>query len=120
MFSVNPDLLWAAAGCFVLIVLAGSRHRIKAWFDRVETRKLAWRAEQDRQAKDPLAHFYMTVAEIDARTPQPETFERFGRTIWRFAGKNHLSQEAADEARRQIVLAEARAFYQDVDRLRLR
>lgn len=120
MFNVNPDLLWAAAGCFVLIVIAGTSHHIKAWFERVERRKLDWRAEQERQAKDPLAHFYLTVEEIDARTPQPETFERFGRTIWRYDGKNHLTQEAADEARRQAVLKEARSFYQDVDRLRLR
>lgn len=120
MFGVNPDLFWATGVCLGLAVIFGSRHRIMAWFQRVETDKLKLRAEQDRQAKDPLAHFYMTVAEIDARTPQPETFERFGRTIWRFAGKNHLSAEAADDARRQAVLLEARSFYQDVDRLRLR
>ena len=119
MFGVNPDLLWAIAACFALVVATGLRHRIKAWIDRVEANKLKLRAEQERQTKDPLAHFYMTVAEIDARTPQPTTFARFGRTIWLFEGKNHLSQEAADEARRQAVLRDARAFYQDVDRLRL-
>ncbi len=119
MFGVNPDLLWTAFGCIVLAVVAGSWHRIAAWLSRVEARKVAWHAEQDRQASDPLAHFYLTVAEIDARTPQPETFERFGRTIWRFNGQNHLTQDAADEARRQAVLTEARSFYQDVDRLRL-
>lgn len=119
MFGSNPDLWWAIIASFAVVTLVGLRHRIKAWIDRIEANKLKLRAEQDRQAKDPLAHFYMTVDEIDRRTPQPETFERFGRTIWRFAGQNHLSQEAADEARRQAVLTEARAFYQDVDRLRL-
>lgn len=119
MFGSNPDLWWAIIGGFALVLVTGLRHRIFAWMSRVESNKVAWRAEQDRQASDPLAHFYLTVAEIDARTPQPETFERFGRTIWKFDGKNHLNQEDADEARRQAVLKEARAFYQDVDRLRL-
>lgn len=119
MFGSNPDLWWTILFCFALVTVVGLRHRIKAWFDRVEDNKLKLRAEQDRQLKDPLSHFYMTVAEIDARTPQPGTFERFGRTIWKFEGKNHLSQEAADEARRQAILRDARAFYQDVDRLRL-
>jgi hypothetical protein len=119
MFGSNPDLWWAIIFSFALVIVMGLRHRIKAWFDRVEDNKLKLRAEQDRQLKDPLSHFYMTVAEIDGRTPQPETFERFGRTIWKFEGKNHLNQEDADEARRQAVLREARAFYQDVDRLRL-
>lgn len=119
MFGSNPDLWWAIIGSFALVTVVGLRHRIKAWIDRVEDNKLKLRAEQDRQLKDPLSHFYMTVAEIDARTPQPETFERFGRTIWKFEGKNHLNQEDADEARRQAVLRDARAFYQDVDRLRL-
>ena len=120
MFGSNPDLWWAIIGGFALVVVTGMRHHIFAWLSRTEANKVAWRAEQDRQASDPLAHFYLTVAEIDARTPQPETFERFGRTIWTFAGKNHLNQEDADEARRQAVLKEARSFYQDVDRLRLR
>lgn len=119
MFAINADFLWTALGCLALAVIAGSWRHIAAWMARIEARKVAWHAEQDRQASDPLAHFYLTVAEIDARTPQPETFERFGRTIWRFAGQNHLTQAAADEARRQAVLTEARAFYQDVDRLRL-
>lgn len=119
MPGVNPDLLWTIAVCFAVVLVVGLRHRIRAWFERAEANKLALRAEQDRQTKDPLAHFYLTVAEIDARTPQPETFERFGRKIWKFEGKNHLSQDDADEARRQAVLRDARAFYQDVDRLRL-
>jgi hypothetical protein len=113
------DLYWTILFCFVLVAVMGLRHQIKAWADRREQRKLAFRAEQDRQMRDPLAHFYLTVEEINQRTPAPETFERFGRTIWTFEGKNHLSPEAADEARRQAVLRDARAFYQDVDRLRL-
>ncbi len=119
MFGSNPDLWWAIIGSFAVVTAVGLRHRIKAWIDRVESDKLKLRAEQERQLKDPLSHFYLTVAEIDGRTPQPTTFERFERTIWAFEGKNYLSQEAADEARRQAVLRDARAFYQDVDRLRL-
>jgi len=119
MFESNPDLWWAIIGGFALVTAVGLRHRIKAWIDGVEANKLKLRAEQERQLKDPLSHFYLTVAEIDSRTPQPSTFERFGRTIWRFEGKNHLNQDDADEARRQAVLRDARAFYQDVDRLRL-
>jgi len=116
---VTADLTWTIAGCLALVVLLGLRHRIKAWIDAREARRAAFRAEQDRQLADPLSHFYLTVEEFNARTPVPTTFERFGRTIWRFEDKNYLSQEAADEARRQAVLREARAFYQDVDRLRL-
>lgn len=116
---MTRELVWTFVVCIALVVVLGLRAQIKAWFDRREQRKLAFRAEQDRQARDPLAHFYLTVEEINQRTPQPETFERFGRTIWTFEGKNHLSAEAADEARRQAVLRDARAFYQDVDRLRL-
>ena len=113
------DLYWTILLGFVLVAVVGLRHRIRAWFDERERRKIAFRAEQDRQTRDPLAHFYLTVEEINQRTPPPETFERFGRTIWTFEGKNHLTAEAADEARRQAVLRDARAFYQDVDRLRL-
>ncbi len=116
---MNPDLYWTLAGCFALVVLAGQRHRIKAWLDAREARKLAFHAEQERQLKDPLSHFYLTVEEINRSMPVPATFERFGRTIWRFEDRNYLSAEAADEARRQAVLRDARAFYQDVDRLRL-
>lgn len=116
---MNPDLYWTIAGCFALVVLFGLRHRIKDWADAREARKLAFHAEQDRQKADPLAHFYLTVEEINGRTPIPTQSERLGRTVWRFEDKNYLSQEAADEARRQAVLREARAFYQDVDRLRL-
>lgn len=116
---MNPDLYWTIAGCFALVIVFGLRHRIKAWLDAREAKKLAFHAEQQRQLADPLSHFYLTVEEINRRTPLPTTFERFGRTIWRFEDKNHLSQEAADEARRQAVLRDARAFYQDVDRLRL-
>lgn len=119
MFGSNPDLWWAIIFCFAFLTMMGLRHRIAAWFRRAEANKLKLRDEQARQASDPLAHFYMTVAEIDGRTPQPESFERFGRTIWKFEGKNHLNHQDADEARRQAVLREARAFYQDVDRLRL-
>jgi len=116
---VSRDLFWVLVACFALTAVLGLRHHIKAWADRREAAKLAFRAEQERQAGDPLAHFYLTVQEIDARTPQPETFERFERTIWRFEDRNYLSAEAAGEARRQAVLRDARAFYQDVDRLRL-
>lgn len=114
-----PPLYWTLIFGFALVTVLGLRHHIKAWADRREAAKLAFRAEQDRQRSDPLAHFYLTVQEIDERTPQPETFERFERTIWRFEDKNYLSAEDADEARRQAVLRDARAFYQDVDRLRL-
>jgi hypothetical protein len=117
--GVTRELIWTFLFCFAVVIGLGLRHRIKAWLDRREARKLAFRAEQERQASDPLAHFYLTVAEINAKTPPPETFERFERTIWRFENKNYLSAEAADEARRQAVLRDARAFYQDVDRLRL-
>ena len=113
------DVYWTILFGFALVVVMGLRHHIFAWLHQREQRKLAFRAEQERQARDPLAHFYLTVEEINQRTPMPETFERFGRTIWTFEGKNHLSAEAADEARRQAVLRDARAFYQDVDRLRL-
>jgi hypothetical protein len=113
------DVYWTILFAFALVAVMGLRHHIFAWLHRREQRKLAFRAEQERQARDPLAHFYLTVEEIDQRTPLPESFERFGRTIWTFEGKNHLSAEAADEARRQAVLRDARAFYQDVDRLRL-
>ncbi|MCC6921365.1 MAG: hypothetical protein IT548_19400 [Alphaproteobacteria bacterium] len=116
---MTADLAWTIAGCFALVVVMGLRHHIKAWADAREAKRLAYRAEQDRQLADPLSHFYLTVEEINARTAVPTTFERFGRTIWRFEDKNYLSQEAADEARRQAVLRDARAFYQDVDRLRL-
>lgn len=114
-----PDLYWAILFSFAVVIVLGLRHRIMAWLDRKEAEKLAFHAEQDRQAKDPLAHFYLTVAEIDAKTPPPESFERFGRTIWRFEGKNFLDGQEADDARRAAVLRDARAFYQDVDRLRL-
>jgi hypothetical protein len=116
---VTPELWSAAIVGAVLAVGFGLRDRIKDWLDRREAKKLAFRAEQDRQARDPLAHFYLTVEEINTKTPPPETFERFGRTIWKFEGKNFLHQEEADEARREAVLRDARAFYQDVDRLRL-
>ncbi|BCW87144.1 hypothetical protein sos41_02710 [Alphaproteobacteria bacterium SO-S41] len=111
--------MWTGVFCIVLVTVLGLRHRIQAWLDAREARKLAFRAEQERQAGDPLAHFYLTVAEINEKTPPPETFERFERTIWRFENKNYLNAEGADEARRQAVLRDARAFYQDVDRLRL-
>lgn len=116
---MSPELWSAAIVGAVLAFGFGLRDHIKAWLDRREAKKLAFRAEQDRQTRDPLAHFYLTVEEINSKTAPPETFERFGRTIWKFEGKNFLSQEEADEARREAVLRDARAFYQDVDRLRL-
>lgn len=116
---MSRELVWTFVFSFALVIGLGLRHRIMAWLDRREARKLAFHAEQARQASDPMAHFYLTVAEFEAKTPAPETFERFERTIWRFEDKNYLSAEAADEARRQAVLRDARAFYQDVDRLRL-
>ncbi len=112
-------MAWTIALCFALAIVLGLRGRIKAWADRREARSLAWRAEQDRQKGDPLAHFHLTIAEIDAKTPQPTQFSRFGRDVWRFDDRNYLSAEAAAEARREAVLREARTFYQDVDRLRL-
>lgn len=114
-----PDVYWALIFSFALILVMGFREKIAAWFNRRERNVVAFRQEQERQAKDPLAHFYLTVEEINAKTPMPETFERFGRTIWRFEDKNYLSAEEADEVRRQAVLRDARAFYQHVDRLRL-
>lgn len=116
---MSPELWSAAIVGAVLVVLFGLRDPIRAWFDRIEAKKQAFRAEQARQQSDPLSHFYLTVEQINEKTPVPETFERFGRTIWKFEGKNFLNQEEADEARRQAVLRDARAFYQDVDRLRL-
>lgn len=116
---MSPELWTAALIGALLVVVFGLRDQIRAWSERREEKKLAFRAEQDRQRADPLAHFYLTVDEINAKTPLPESFERFGRTIWRFEGKNFLHTEEADEARRQAVLRDARAFYQDVDRLRL-
>lgn len=116
---MSPELWTVAIIGAIVITLFGLRERIADWANRREAKKLAFRAEQDRQQRDPLAHFYLTVEEINGRTPPPETFERFGRTIWRFEGKNYLHAEEADEARREAVLREARAFYQDVDRLRL-
>lgn len=116
---MSPELWTAAILGALMAVGFGLRDQIKAWLDRREARKLAFRAEQDRQRADPLAHFYLTVEQINAKTPPPETFERFGRTIWRFEGKNFLNAEEADEARREAVMRDARAFYQDVDRLRL-
>lgn len=116
---MNTDLYWTIAACFVIVTVLGLRHRIKAWLDAREAKKLAFHAEQQRQLADPLSHFYLTVEEVNKRTPLPTSFERFGRTIWRFEDKNFLHQDEADEARRQAVLRDARAFYQDVDRLRL-
>lgn len=116
---MSDDLLWTGIFCIALVTVLGLRHRIKAYFDAREAKKLAFHAEQERQAGDPLAHFYLTVAEINEKMPAPETFERFERMIWRFENKNYLTAEAADEARRQAVLRDARAFYQDVDRLQL-
>mgnify|MGYP000902750753 CR=1 FL=1 len=116
---MSRELIFTFLFAFALVIGLGLRHRIKDWLDRREARKLAFHAEQARQASDPLAHFYLTVAEFEAKTPQPESFERFERTIWRFEGKNYLHEEDAVEARRLAVLRDARAFYQDVDRLRL-
>lgn len=115
----NPDLYWTFAILAVALVIYGLRHRIKRWGDRREAAKRDQRKRDARNAQDPLAHYYLTVEEINAQTPVPESFQRFGRTIWRFGGKNYLDAAEADEARRQAVLKEARSFYQDIDRLRL-
>jgi hypothetical protein len=116
---VTRDFIWFLIACFAVVTVLGLRHHIIAWANRREAKKLDWHAEQERQVRDPTAHFYMTVEEINAKVAVPEVFERFGRMVWKFDGKNYFSAEEADEARRQYVLMEARRFYQDVDRLRL-
>lgn len=118
-FAAIPAIYWAAAAGFVLVVIFGMRERIRAWSDRAEARKLAMRAEDERMATDRLAHYYRSVEEIAARTPEPEELGANGARRWRFGGEIYAAYDDAAEARRAHILRETRAFYQDIDRLRL-
>ncbi len=112
-----PDVYWGLALAFALLLVFGFRERIRAWFDRLEAKVAARHAQNARERQDPHAHFHLTLAEIEARTPAPEPTPFGGR--WRFGGSTYATFEEADDARREAILREARGFYVDVDRLRL-
>jgi hypothetical protein len=114
-----PEIYWALAFGFVLVVVLGFRDAIRRWADRKEEAIAARRAEDARLRQDPHAHFHLTVAEIEARTPPPERVAWGGPERWRFGAETFASFEDAGEARRVAILRQARGFYQDIDRLQL-
>jgi hypothetical protein len=114
-----PEIYWAIFFAFVIACVFGFRERLRAWADAKEAKVRARHAENARETRDPVAHFHLTIAEIEAGTPVPERVQWGGPERWRFGTGTFSSFEEADEARREAILTEARRFYQDIDRLQL-
>lgn len=109
-------------GFWYFILLAAAMIVWRIWGDRV---RHAF-AETDRKRKaaelqsmydraNPNSHFRMSVEQINEDTPPvlPLPGEETG---FSWDGRLFSSREEAEAARWQHVLAEARGFYQDLDR----
>jgi len=115
-----PDM--PLQGFWYFILLAAAMIAWRIWGDRV---RHAF-AEMDRKRKadelqsmydraNPNSHFRMSVEQINEDTPPvlPLSGEEAG---FSWDGRLFSSREEAEAARWQHVLAEARGFYQDLDR----
>ena len=61
-------------------------------------------------------HFYLTIAKYDSEMPPIDCIEEDdGALTYVWDGHEFSTEEAANFARRQAVLAAARAFYGDID-----
>lgn len=112
--STMTPLYWSLLGIFLLMLVLGNRERINRYINRIDEKIRAKHAADERDKRDPLAHFYITVAEIDARTPHPDP-NHPGAARYTWMGEVFSSWENAGEARRAHVLAEARRFYLEID-----
>ncbi|MGD0190922.1 MAG: hypothetical protein ABSD74_09300 [Rhizomicrobium sp.] len=110
--------VWALIAA--LIVLYAFRNRILAWLRRFDQRNTLRRLEELRDRRDNLAHFRHTlrlaeeqvedIGELiapDARTGTPVT-------LYLFEGERYLSRDDAEAARNEVVIARARAFYEEL------
>jgi hypothetical protein len=115
-----PDM--PLQGFWYFILLAAAMIAWRIWGDRV---RHAF-AEMDRKRKadelqsmydraNPNSHFRMSVEQINEDTPPVLTLsgEEAG---FSWDGRLFSLREEAEAARWQHVLAEARGFYQDLDR----
>lgn len=108
------DLYWSLLGIFIVMLALANRERIGRVINRIDEKIKAKHAADERDRRDPLAHFYITVAEIDARTPHPDP-NKPGAARYSWMGEIFSDWEGAGEARRAYVLAEARRFYLELD-----
>ncbi len=116
--------MWSAVLLLLLIaVVAGvaRRDQILAALDRFDDDNRAKKSRAAAALRTPNAHMVLTIEEIDERTEpvetvwarEPETGAMRKRFLWRGAVFNDEAE--AQDARQQAVLAEARAFYADLD-----
>lgn len=121
MSSIEAMLAFAVAA---ILAIALARP-VKALWDRFEARNQAQRHEFTRDMLTPNAHFKHTLRVIAEKTEAVQVVNRVSaeadaiERVAVFRGQAFASVAEAEEARAQAILGEARAYYQDVDRLRL-
>lgn len=114
---MSISALWVlfAVAVGVLLGLIFQKPLLRLW-DRL-TRD--FRAEQDLQRfaqTSQYGHFYLTIAKYDQEMPPIDCIrEKDGSRTYVWDGKEFSNEEAANFARRQAVLAAARAYYGDID-----
>lgn len=110
-------MLWflflVAIGVLLGLIFKRQLSRLWDWMTR------DFRAEQDLQRfaqSSQYGHFYLTIAKYDQEMPPIDCFrEKDGTHTYVWDGKDFSNEDAANFARRQAVLAAARAYYGDID-----
>jgi len=118
-------LLWFAGFFFAGIAAYLAWPRVKRALDRFEEQNLARMREEWLDRRDGNAHFKHTLRKVAERTEPVTVRDRLDPVSGRmeraavFLGTAYGSRREAEEARLQHILAEARRFYQDIDRLQI-
>jgi hypothetical protein len=117
------NLLTLALTFLVGVLLYRFRDRVLAPFRRFEARNAARRAEEARALFDRTAHYHQTlkVAEeqVEEVTKIRVADERTGEPVERFLflGVQYATLAEAEAARYVEIIAKARDFYIDLDRI---
>src|SRR6266550_2765733 len=117
------NLFTLALTFLIAALLYRFRDRVLAPFRRFEARNAARRAEEARALFDRYAHYHQTmkVAEeqIEEVTKIKVADERTGQPVERFVflGIRYTTRAEAEAARHAEIIAKARDFYIDLDRI---
>lgn len=117
---MSPDIMPVGFWYFIALALAMLAWRI--WGDRVratisemDRRRRASELQSMYDRANPNSHFRLSVEQINEDTPpvEPVAGQQY---MFHWNGNTFPSREDAEAARWQHVLAEARGFYEDLDR----
>ena len=114
---MSTSMLWLffaiAVGVLLGLMFKRPLGRLWEWLTR------EFREEQNLQRfaqTSEHGHFYLTIAKYDRELPHIDCYrEKDGTQTYVWGGKEFTNEEAANFARRQAVLAAARAYYGDID-----